>query len=250
MSRRYDGRTTTFSPEGRLFQVEYAIEAINNAGSAVGILAKTGIIIAAEKKVVSKLLAPTKNSGKTLRLDDHLICAVAGLTADADILINYARLSAQRYELTYQQKQPCEQLVQSICTYKQAYTQFGGQRPFGVSFLYAGWDRHHGLQLYHSDPSGNYGGWKATAIGANNRAAKSLLKNEYKEGCSIEEALLLAIKVMGKTMDISVPSVDKVELTVLSQDESGKITQRRLSKEETEKLVKDAELTNAQADDM
>lgn len=119
-----------------------------------------------------------------------------------------------------------------------------------MSFLYAGWDRHHGLQLYHSDPSGNYGGWKATAIGANNRAAKSLLKNEYKEGCSIEEALLLAIKVMGKTMDISVPSVDKVELTVLSQDESGKITQRRLSKEETEKLVKDAELTNAQADDM
>lgn len=180
----------------------------------------------------------------------YLIWFATGLTADADILINYARLSAQRYELTYQQKQPCEQLVQSICTYKQAYTQFGGQRPFGVSFLYAGWDRHHGLQLYHSDPSGNYGGWKATAIGANNRAAKSLLKNEYKEGCSIEEALLLAIKVMGKTMDISVPSVDKVELTVLSQDESGKITQRRLSKEETEKLVKDAELTNAQADDM
>ncbi|DAZ94901.1 TPA: hypothetical protein N0F65_003071 [Lagenidium giganteum] len=254
MSRRYDGRTTTFSPEGRLFQVEYAMEAINNAGSAVGILAKDGIVIAAEKKTVSKLLAPTKSSEKTMKLDDHLICAVAGLTADANILVNYARLSAQRYELAYQEKQPCEQLVQNICNYKQAYTQFGGQRPFGVSFLYAGWDRHHGFQLYHSDPSGNYGGWKATAIGANNRAAKSLLKNEYEDSLTVETALKFAVKVMGKTMDTTTPSAEKLEFTTVTRNAQGKIVHRQLTEKETEALLKEAhaeaEAAAASAGDM
>ena len=119
------------------------------------------------------------------------LCATFG---SDPFLINFARLSAQRYELAYQEKQPCEQLVQTICNYKQSYTQFGGQRPFGVSFLYAGWDRHFGFQLYHSDPSGNYGGWKATAIGANNKAAKSLLKAEY------EDDLTLASRAIAGTV--------------------------------------------------
>ena len=94
---------------------------------------------------------------------------MAGITADANILINYARLSAQRYSLSYQEPIPVEQLVQKICDLKQGYTQYGGLRPFGVSFIYAGWDRNYGFQLYQSDPSGNYGAWKATCIGANNQ---------------------------------------------------------------------------------
>ncbi len=141
-------------------------------------------------------------------------CAVAGITADANILINYARTAAQRYFYAYQEPIPIEQLLQILCDLKQSYTQFGGLRPFGVSFLYAGWDEHFGfqvrrmshvtcqsyltvrgrgidmlccyvvgwLQLYQSDPSGNYGGWKATAIGANNLAAQSILKTDYKIG--------------------------------------------------------------------
>ncbi|OQS07108.1 proteasome subunit alpha [Thraustotheca clavata] len=250
MSRRYDGRTTTFSPEGRLFQVEYAMEAINNAGSAVGILAKDGIVIAAEKKTVSALLAPVKSSEKTMKIDDHIICAVAGLTSDANILVNYARVSAQRYELSYQEKQPCEQLVQAICNYKQAYTQFGGQRPFGVSFLYAGWDRHFGFQLYHSDPSGNYGGWKATAIGANNRAAKSMLKNDYKEDMTVDEALKFSVKVMGKTMDTTTPTAEKLEFSTLTRSANGKLIHRLLSAAETELLLKEADLQAAESGDM
>jgi 20S proteasome subunit alpha 3 len=199
---------------------------------------------------VSKLLTPSKTSEKTIKLDDHLICAVAGLTADANILVNYARLSAQRYELAYQEKEPCEQLVQTICNYKQAYTQFGGQRPFGVSFLYAGWDRHHGFQLYHSDPSGNYGGWKATAIGANNRAAKSMLKSDYEEGMTVDEALAFAVKVMGKTMDTTTPSTEKLEFTTVTRDASGKIVHRQLTQAETEALLKAAEASTADAGDM
>lgn len=113
-------------------------------------------MIAVEKKVSSKLLAPTKGSEKVYKVDDHVFAAVAGLTSDANILINYARLAAQRYKFQYEEDQPVEQLVQLLCDYKHSYTQYGGLRPFGVSFLYAGWDRHHGYQLYQSDPSGNY----------------------------------------------------------------------------------------------
>mmetsp|Transcript_41525 Transcript_41525/g.88045 ORF Transcript_41525/g.88045 Transcript_41525/m.88045 type:complete len:96 (-) Transcript_41525:12-299(-) len=95
MARRYDSRTTTFSPEGRLYQVEYAMEAINNAGSTIGILSKDGVILAGEKKTTSKLLDQGRSSEKIYAVDDHVICAVAGVTADANILINRLRLSAQ-----------------------------------------------------------------------------------------------------------------------------------------------------------
>ena len=124
-----------------------------------------GVVLAAEKRVVSKLLAPSKTSEKTYIIDDHAACLVAGLTADANILIQRARVSSQRYLHDFQEPMPVEQVVRTVCDYKQAYTQFGGLRPFGVAFLFAGWDKHHGFQLYQSDPSGNYSGWKATVIG-------------------------------------------------------------------------------------
>jgi 20S proteasome subunit alpha 3 len=179
------------------------------------------------------------------------ICVIrTGLTADADILVNYARLTAQRYELSYQEKQPCEQLVQTICNYKQAYTQFGGQRPFGVSFLFAGWDRHYGFQLYHSDPSGNYGGWKATAIGANNRAAKSMLKSDYEENMSVEAALKFAGKVMNKTMDSTSLSAEKLEFTTVTRNADGKIVHRQLSNQEVDALLKELEAEKAAAGDI
>jgi 20S proteasome subunit alpha 3 len=172
---------------------------------------------------------------------------MAGITADANILIDKARLDAQRYELKYcrgrlfaaaflaaqisvryHEAIPVERLVRTICDKKQQYTQcanctphsrlithrirficflsslpfrFGGLRPFGVSFLIAGWDEHFGFQLFQSDPSGNYGGWKATAIGANNQAAQSILKQDYKDDINMGASLKLAIKVLSKSMD-------------------------------------------------
>jgi 20S proteasome subunit alpha 3 len=92
---------------------------------------------------------------------------------------------------------------------KQGYTQYGGLRPFGVSLLYAGWDKHYGFQLYHSDPSGNYSGWKATCIGENANNANSILKQDYKEDITLEEAKSLAVKVLAKTMEISTLSSEK-----------------------------------------
>lgn len=138
-----------------------------------------------------------------------MICAVAGMTADANILINYARQAAQRYLLTYNEDIPCEQLVRRLCDLKQGYTQHGGLRPFGVSFIYAGYDPQRQFQLYQSNPSGNYGGWKATSVGANNASAQSLLKQDFKEDCDLKEACGMAVKVLSKTMDSTKLSSEK-----------------------------------------
>lgn len=244
MARRYDSSTTTFSPEGRLHQVEYAIEAINNAGTAVGILAVDGIVLAGEKNVPSSLLAPSKTSEKMYKIDEHITSVVAGLTADANILINNARVTAQRYIYTYDESMPVEQLVQRTCNYKQAYTQYGGLRPFGVAFLFAGWDVHHGYQLYMSDPSGNYSGWKATCIGQNNQAGKGLLKNEYEEGIQVSAALKLAVKVLIKSMDSTTASADKLEFCILSR-EGDTVSQRILPEADISKIIEEVKAENA-----
>jgi len=156
--------------------VEYAIEAISHAGAAVGLRTNEGVVLAAEKKILSKLLETSVASEKMCKLDDHVAVAVAGINSDANLLINSARLFAQRYAAGYSEPVPIEQLVHHLCDQKQGYTQFGGLRPFGVSFLFAGWycffftpltcldflcyrDKSSGFQLYQSDPSGNYAGW-------------------------------------------------------------------------------------------
>mmetsp|Transcript_25058 Transcript_25058/g.69127 ORF Transcript_25058/g.69127 Transcript_25058/m.69127 type:complete len:268 (+) Transcript_25058:175-978(+) len=266
MARRYDSSTTTFSPEGRLHQVEYAIEAINNAGTCVGILAKDGIVMASERRITSGLLAPSKTSEKTYQLSSHISCNVAGLTADANILIDQARLRAGRYAYTYQEPIPVEQLVEHVCNYKQFYTQRGGLRPFGVAFLFAGYDEHYGFQLYQSDPSGNYSGWKATVIGANNQAGKSLLKSEYKttgEGSTeeekeeegsipdVQEALKLAVKVLNKTMDgtSAAAAAEKMELYTMTKGENGVCVHHILNKDEASKVVEAVDAESASAGD-
>jgi 20S proteasome subunit alpha 3 len=243
MARRYDSRTTIFSPEGRLYQVEYAMESISNSGSAIGILSKEGIILATEKKVISKLLdtgAVGCRREKMYKLDDHVAVAVAGLTADANILINKARLTAQQYTFTYQETMPVEQLVRRLCDVKQGYTQFGGMRPFGVSFLYAGWDEENGYQLYHSDPSGNYAGWKAHAIGANNQQAQNILNQDYKEDFGLRDAMKLALKVLSKSMDSTSLSSDKVEMSVVKYDQDkNQVYFSYVSEQEIEPLTKE-----------
>jgi len=272
MARRYDSSTTTFSPEGRQHQVEYAIEAINNAGTSVGILAKDGVVMASEKKITSGLLAQSRTSEKTYKLCPHATCSVAGLTADANILIDQARLRAGRYAYQYQEPIPIENLVEHVCNYKQAYTQYGGLRPFGVAFLFAGHDAAHGFQLYQSDPSGNYSGWKATVIGANNQAGKSLLKAEYGGSGAAEvgdeemktdddapgqrtdmpdvaEACRLAVRVINKTMDGAVASPEKLELFTMSLDGDGNCVHKILNEEEAKAVIDEVEAVTAAAGD-
>jgi 20S proteasome subunit alpha 3 len=197
------------------------------------------------------------------------------LTADANILIDQARLNAARYAYQYQEPIPIENLVEHVCNYKQAYTQYGGLRPFGVAFLFAGYDEAHGFQLYQSDPSGNYSGWKATVIGANNQAGKSLLKTEYGvskkdaagggdgdemkmddtpitemiEMPDVAEACRLAVKVLNKTMDGAVASAEKLELFTMSLDEEGKCVHKILTEEEAKAVIAEVDAESASAGD-
>jgi len=238
MARRYDSRTTIFSPEGRLYQVEYAMEAISHAGTCLGILATDGIVLVSERRNTNKLLDEVFASEKIYKLHEDMACSVAGITSDANVLTNELRLLAQRYLLQYGESIPCERLVSWLCDIKQSYTQNGGKRPFGVSLLYMGWDKEYGFQLYQSDPSGNYSGWKATCIGNNSPAAISVLKQEYKENeTSLTQALALAVKVLAKTLDMTKLTADKVEIATLKRvDNKTKIS--ILPTAQVEKLIK------------
>mmetsp|Transcript_11643 Transcript_11643/g.19179 ORF Transcript_11643/g.19179 Transcript_11643/m.19179 type:complete len:188 (+) Transcript_11643:395-958(+) len=174
------------------------------------------------------------------KIDDHVAVAVAGITADANILINYARLAAQRYRYAYQEPIPIEQLLHRICDLKQSYTQFGGLRPFGVSFLVVGWDEYFGFQLFRSEPSGNYGGWKAAAIGNNSPNADSVLKSDYKIGdTDMKKAKSLAVKVLAKMLDTASPSPDKLEFSSITLKD-GKPEYKVYTKKDIEGLLKDA----------
>jgi len=233
-----------------LYQVEYAMEAISHAGTAVGILSKTGIVLAAEKKVVSPLLEPSASSDKMYKIDDHVAVAVAGITADANILVDRARVIAQRHRYDYQEPQPVEALVQRLCDLKQGYTQFGGLRPFGVSFLFAGADEHHGLQLYASDPSGNYGGWKARAIGGKAQAATSILKQDWNADLDLDGALKLALKVLSKTMDSTTLAPEKLDFATLTFDPVTRAVQfSQLTVAQLKDLLAKTDLTAGSDDD-
>lgn len=228
------------------------MEAINRAGSSVGILsAKEGIVLASEKKVLSKLLDfSLDRNEKTFRISDHVTVSVAGITSDANILIDFLRQYAQEYATQYGEPVPVETLVKRICDRKQAYTQYGGLRPFGVSFIYAGWDKYLGFQLYQSDPSGNYSAWKATAIGANSRNATSTLKTEYKDEITLDEAMILALKILTKSMDITKVSPEKVEIGYLAfSRETKRPTWRSLSDDEIKKLIARLPAPEDQEDD-
>lgn len=161
------------------------------------------------------------------------------MTADALILVNQARVNAQHYLKTYNEEIPCEMLVRRLCDVKQGYTQHGGLRPFGVSFIYAGYDDRYKFQLYSSNPSGNYSGWKATSVGANNSSAQTLLKQDFKDNMNLKEAQELALKVLSKTMDSSSLTSEKIELSTVSTQPDGQVVQRIWSATEIDSLLRE-----------
>mmetsp|Transcript_20522 Transcript_20522/g.32060 ORF Transcript_20522/g.32060 Transcript_20522/m.32060 type:complete len:250 (-) Transcript_20522:78-827(-) len=242
---RYDQRTTMFSPEGRVYQVEYALQSIEHAAAALGILTSGGVILAAEKRIPSKLLdteAKTTlgiNSDKMMKIDNHIACVVAGMTSDSHILIQNAREIAQQHRFSFREAIPVEDVAQQIADIKQSYTQYGGLRPFGASLLIAGYDAQSGMQMYLTDPSGNYSQWNAHAIGNGSTAAIDIMKGEWKEGLSLDEGAKIALKCLQKILD-SALSKERVEIAVLSADESSKVQFTKMSSEKLKALLDEA----------
>ena len=186
------------------------------------------------------MFVPTRESGKLYKMDEHVLVSVSGVVSDANMLIDMGRLHAQRN--LYSQGIPIyvEQLVRYLADQKHVYTLYGSSRPFGVSLMYAGYDAVQGFQLFCSDPSGNYAAWKAHATGKNSVNAVSTLKDDYREDLSLQEATVLAAKVLGKSMDMAKPNAEKFEIGVLQRGADGKVQQRRIEGAELNTLLTEA----------
>ena len=206
---------------------------------------KEGVILGAKKQIISKLLEQEKEREKMYQLSSNLVCAATGLSSDADLLIDFARLEGERHFFKFKECIPIEQIVQSISDYKQTYTQYGSLRPMGISFLLAGYDRYNGFQLYCTDPSGNYSAWKAHVIGSNNINGISLLKEEYEEGLSLEDGLKLTLKVLCKTIETTNPKPEEFELVSVSKGLDGQLVIKAYNEDDIKNLLGKAKLSQA-----
>merc|ERR1712070_1354287 len=217
----YDRGVNTFSPEGRLIQVEYAIEAIKHGSTAIGIATREGCVLACEKRLTSTLMEP-RSVEKILEVDDHIGCAMSGLTADARTLVDRARVECQNHRFTFAEAMGVEAVTQSLCDVALRFSEEGDDddgedalsRPFGVALLLAGM-ADDGPALYHMDPSGTYVRFEAKAIGSASEGAMSALQESYNKSMTLEEAETLAMKVLKAVMEEKLTSTN-VEIAAVS----------------------------------
>ncbi len=195
----YDRAITVFSPDGRLFQVEYALETVKRGSTVLGIACDQGIVLAAEERPSSKL-QDTSFTWKIFEIDEHVGAAISGLSSDARILVDRARIDAQSNRLTYDEPIGVETLSKRIGDIMQLYTQNGGVRPFGVAIIFGGVDKL-GPQILQVDPSGAYWKYKAVAIGVGSDTVREILEAEYKTDFLLEDAVTLAVKCLAKVAE-------------------------------------------------
>lgn len=194
----YDRAITVFSPDGRLFQVEYAKEAVKRGATAIGIVAKDGVCLVAFKSIHSKLVIP-ESLKKVFDIDSHIAVTASGLIADARRIVDIARLDAQRHRITYNEPSTVENVARGVCDLMQIYTQYGGIRPFGVSLLIGGVDS--APRLYEAEPSGAMTAYKADSIGSGKKEVDEILERQYKDTMDLEEAIALAVGALRKTQE-------------------------------------------------
>ena len=234
----YDRGITVFSPDGRLFQVEYAREAVKKGSTTIGLKYKGGVALIVDKRSMSKLLEP-KSTEKIHDIDDYIGCATSGLVADARVLVDEARKQAQIHRVNYGENISVEMLVKKVCDYKQQFTQYGGARPFGTALLVAGTD-DLGVHLFETDPSGALVAYKATGIGSGRAAVMDLFEKEYKEDMTYNSAIKLGLKALEAAIEEK-PSADTIEIGVA--DVGKKF--RRLSEAEIDSFLKDTKKLKA-----
>ncbi|MDP7341723.1 MAG: archaeal proteasome endopeptidase complex subunit alpha [Candidatus Thalassarchaeum sp.] len=212
--RGYDHGVSTFSPDGRLYQVEYARESVKRGTTTVGLIYKDGVVLIVDKRIQSKLVI-TDSIEKMYQIDNHIGITTSGLVADARQLVDRARVQCQINRMTYGDAIPVSTLVKKMCDYKQSFTQYGGARPFGTALLIAGIDED-GVHLYETDPSGAYQSYHAGAIGRGRSSVIDHFEGKWKAGMTKNAAIKLGLEALRESLEddlnpetVEIASVDK-----------------------------------------
>lgn len=222
----YDRSVSTFSSQGRLFQIEYAMKAVEQGWTTLGIQIKDGIILASEKKITNKLQIPSSLE-KICKISDKIICGYSGILSDARSLIDHARVEAANHWFVFNEEMPMESLALSICELALSFADKDKKkkedeeekrkisRPFGCALLIGGIDKNNQPVLYRNDPSGNYCRFKACCIGAGGENGMLTLSEHYKEDMSLQDGIKLAGKVIKENMEQKI-NRDNVEISYIS----------------------------------
>lgn len=221
----YDRGITIFSPDGRLYQVEYAREAVKRGTASIGIRTEGGVVLAVDKRIRSPLMERSSVE-KIHKADDHIGIASAGHVADARQLIDFARQQAQINRLRYEEPIGVETLTKAVTDHIQQYTQLGGARPFGVALIIGGIEGGQ-PRLYETDPSGTPYEWKALAIGADRSDLQEYLEDNYQDGMTLDDGIGLALRALASVNDdtlapenvgVAAIPVDTAQFRVLDDD--------------------------------
>lgn len=215
----YSFSLTTFSPSGKLVQIEYALARVAQGSTSLAIKAKNGVVLATEKKL--PLLMDPSSIQKINFITKNIAVVYSGMAPDSRVLIRKGRKKAQKYFRMYKDPISTIQLVKELASIMQEFTQSGGVRPFGVSLLIAGYDED-GPQLFQVDPSGSYWAWKATAIGKNHINAKTFLEKRYNDDIELEDAIHTAILTLKEGFEGEL-NENNIEIGIIGEDKNFKI---------------------------
>ena len=224
----YD-RGVMFNPDGRLFQVEYAKEAVRKGATSIGMTGKNCVVFVAHKVVTEPLAIPT-TVHKVFKIDSNMGATYSGLVADGLHLIDRSRLIALNHRLVYDDDKSVESLTEEIASYMMQATQYGGLRPYAVSLLVGGID--NGPRLYEIEPGASILGYQAEAIGSGKKTATEILVKEYKDNMHVDDAIGLGVKIIKKVSEGKVLP-DSMEVGYIKENEGYHI----LSPSELEKYL-------------
>lgn len=210
--RGYDHGITTFSPDGRLFQVEYARESVKRGTTTAGLKFRDGIILVCDKRIASRLIIPASIE-KLFKIADHIGFATSGLVADGRQLVDRARVECQVNQITYNDKIPVDILAKKICDFKQSFTQYGGSRPFGSALLIGGVD-DNGIHLFETDPSGAYQSYHAGAIGSGRNSVIDHFEEKWKKGMTLNAGIKLGLEALRGSLDAEL-NTEAIEISVI-----------------------------------
>ena len=213
--RGYDHSITMFSPDGRLFQVEYARESVKRGTTTAGLKFRDGVVLVCDKRIASRLILP-ESIEKMFKIDEHIGFATSGLVADARQLVDRARVECQVNRITYAAPVPVDMLTKKMCDFMQSFTQYGGARPYGTALLIGGVD-DNGIHLFETDPSGAYQSYHAGAIGSGRNTVIDFFESNWKENLTMNAAMKLGLEALRKSLDVEL-NREAIEVVVIDAD--------------------------------